>query len=294
MDTTSPKSLDLPAWLARWWPSSTVRRDPLAGLVADGRFAPIPLSGWKLTPWVERRLLAYRRPVDFTLRSDARLAVIVPVRDREHQIAALIPRLRALLDAQRIAHRILVVEQSQGQLFNKGAVINAGFRVVADDCDYVCLHDVDAIPVVADYRCPSEPLRLVTKLVGSRHGPRRGERYFGGAITLTREHFIAANGFSNGYWGWGKEDDDFLFRLWFSGRVCFADRDGTFEDLPNPKDQQLDVRKRRPATLRANRKRRSELMRGLHDFRADGLSSHAYSVSPMRAEAGYDRVVVTI
>lgn len=285
----------VPQWLALLWPSSAVNSDPLAGVMTAGRYAPIPLNGWKLTPWVERQLLAYRHPVELALRSDARLAVIVPVRDREHQIAALVPRLRAKLDEQRLAYRILIVEQSPGKLFNKGALLNAGFRVVRDDCDYVCLHDVDAIPVVADYRCPSEPLRLVTKLVGSRHGPRREPRYFGGAITLRREHFIAANGFSNGYWGWGKEDDDFLFRLWFTGRICFADQEGTFEDLPNPADQQVrQARGRKPATLRANRKRRSRLMRGLHDFQRDGLSSHAYAISDIRFENGYERVIVTI
>lgn len=293
--TTRDPAIRVPQWLALAWPSSAVSSDPLAETLTDGRYAPIPLIGWKLTPWIERRLLAYRHPVELAFRSDARLAVIVPVRDREHQIRTLIPRLRAKLDEQRLAYRILIVEQSPGNLFNKGALINAGFRIVSGDCDYVCLHDVDAIPIVADYRCPSEPLRLVTKLVGSRHGPRRDARYFGGAITLRREHFIAANGFSNEYWGWGKEDDDFLFRLWFSGRICFADQEGTFEDLPNPSDQQVRrARGRKPATLRANRKRRSRLMRGLHDFRRDGLSSHAYAVSDIRSEDGCERVIVTI
>jgi len=292
---TREPTLRVPQWLALMWPSSAVSSDPLAGALTDGRYAPVPLIGWKLTPWIERRLLAYRHPVELEFRSDARLAVIVPVRDREHQIATLIPRLRAKLEEQQIDHRILIVEQSPGKLFNKGALINAGFRIVSDDCDYVCLHDVDAIPVLADYRCPSEPLRLVTKLVGSRHGPRRDPRYFGGAITLRREHFVAANGFSNGYWGWGKEDDDFLFRLWFTGRVCFADQEGTFEDLPNPADQQIQrARGRKPATLHANRKRRSLLMRGLHDFRCDGLSSLVCAVSDARSENGYERVVVTI
>lgn len=285
----------LARWIAKLWPSSTVRHDPLAGLLLHERYTPIPLTGWKLIPPVERQLLAHRVAPQLTFSSDARLAVIVPVRDREHQIARLIPRLREMLEAQHIDHRILVSEQSQGRPWNKGAVINAGFRAVADDCDYVCIHDVDAIPVEADYRCPSEPLRLVTRLVGSRHGPRRAPRYFGGAISLKREHFIAANGFSNEYWGWGKEDDDFLFRLLFCGRICFSDVRGTFEDLPNPSDQQLTPMRRKTSTaLRANRRRRSELTRGLYDFRCEGLNSLAYPHSAPRRVDGYERIMVTI
>ena len=282
-------------WIARLWPSRVVKDDPLEGVVLHGRYTPIPIAGWKLIPSIERELRSYRRQPELTLRSDRRLGVIVPVRDREHQITQLVPRLRALLDAQGLDYRIVVSEQSQGNLWNKGAVINAGFRAVAERCDYVCVHDVDAIPIEADYRHPSEPLRLVTKLVGSRHGPRREPRYFGGAISVTCEQFVAANGYSNGYWGWGKEDDDFLFRLLFCGRICFSDEQGTFEDLPNPTGQQLaPTRLKKPATLRANRKRRGELTRGLLDFRAEGLNSFGYSHTSPRPAEGYERILVTV
>jgi len=285
----------LQGWLSRWWPSTTIRRDPLAGQLVDRRYAPIPLIGWKLLPWIYRRLAAQRVAAELSFTPGARLTVIVPVRDREHHLAQLLPRLRAKLREQAIAHRILVVEQSPGGLFNKGVLFNAAFRVAADSCDYVCLHDVDAVPIEANYGCPSEPLRLVTRLVGSRHGGERGERYFGGSISLKREHFQAANGFSNLYWGWGKEDDDFLFRLWFSGRVCYADQQGTFEDLPNPADQQVHFTKlRKPDTLRANRRRRSLLMRGLLDFRNDGLGDVSYPVARVGGGADYERVVVSI
>jgi hypothetical protein len=282
-------------WIARVWPSSIVREDPLQHLLVDGRYSPIPLAGWKLTPSIERHLLSLRRSAHIEFRSDAKLGVIVPVRDREHQILRLIPRLSEKLTQQNIDYRILVVEQSAGNLFNKGALINAGFRTLADRCDYVCIHDVDAIPVKADYRCPSAPLRLVTHLIDSRHGARREPRYFGGAISVRCDHFSACNGFSNEYWGWGKEDDDFLFRLLFSGRVCFSDQDGTFEDLPNPLDQQITFTKlTKPRTLRANRRRRSLLMRGLVDYRREGLSSLRYSQSGELPHDGYSRVLVNI
>ena len=34
----------------------------------------------------------------------------------------------------------------------------------------------------------------------------------GGVMSINRENFYHANGFSNVYWGWGSEDDDFSAR----------------------------------------------------------------------------------
>lgn len=35
---------------------------------------------------------------------------------------------------------------------------------------------------------------------------------FGGICAIRTEQFVAINGFSNSYWGWGGEDDDLSMR----------------------------------------------------------------------------------
>ncbi len=283
----------LSSWVQRWYPSTTLRFDPLQETRVDGRYAPIPIAGWKLTPAIAKALTAQRvfRPLAFS--PGRRLAVIVPIRDREAHLAALIPRLVAVLEEQSIDHRIVVVEQEQGKLWNKGAMINAGMRHAADRCDYYGVHDVDAVPIEANYLCPSQPLRLVTTLVGSREGEARPPRYFGGVITLLREQAYAANGFSNGYWAWGKEDDDFLFRLLFAGYVCYSDSLGTFEDLHNPSHQQVRLTGFiKPTTLRRNRRRRSLLLRGLLDPMTDGLNVVTTKVLEHSTGRDYERLLV--
>lgn len=280
--------------MQRWYPSHVLREDPLQEVRVDGRYAPIPLAGWKFTPRMTQALLSQRAYQSLTFSSQ-RLAVIIPVRDREAHLAVLIPRLITALNAQAISFRIIVVEQEAGKLWNKGAIINAGIRHAADQCDYYCFHDVDAIPVKGNYLCPSQPLRLVTHLQGSRNGLLRPPRYFGGVITALREQVYAANGFSNQYWAWGKEDDDFLFRLLFAGYICYSDSEGVFEDLHNPAHQQVQLDKLiKPATLKRNRQRRSLLMRGLLDPQQDGINVWATEI--MRHDTGkdYERLLVRV
>ena len=37
--------------------------------------------------------------------------------------------------------------------------------------------------------------------------------YFGGVSSISVRQFRQVNGFSNQYWGWGGEDDDFYIRV---------------------------------------------------------------------------------
>ena len=263
--------------ISLYWPSKKFTQDPFSENIVDERYIPIPLNGWKLIPWVAKDLVLRRISIALSFSKNKLLAVIIPVRDRDDHLSILIPRLRRILDAQQICYKIFVIEQSKGSAFNKGALINTGFKIIGKNFDYICLHDADAIPVQANYHCPSVPLRLVHSLIDSVNGDRRDKRYFGGVICLKIEHFSLANGFSNNYWGWGKEDDDFLFRLWFSGLTCYFDSMGCFEDLKNPEGQGFESTKYSGRkNYRRNRSTRSRMIRGIDNFLMQGLNTVNY------------------
>jgi hypothetical protein len=278
-----------PRWFNRWLPSKRLRTDPLQGLSVEGRYAPVSIANWKLISSVARTLLAGRvfRPLSFT--ADRRLTVVVPFRDRDEHLAQLVPALSVMLREQGVRRRIVVVEQEAGQPFNRGRLLNIGMQLTADATDYYCLHDVDAVPVVANYACPSQPLRLVTRLLGSDGDPRqRNGHYFSGAVSIRKDQAFAANGFSNNYWGWGKEDDDFFFRLLLAGYLCYFDVEGTFRDLPNPPSQGAPL----PSCVKQNRQRRSLLLRGLVDPADDGLSTVRYQVLEHVEHSDYEKIRV--
>jgi hypothetical protein len=283
----------LQRWLNSWWPSVRLRRDPLSGLCVDDRYAAVSIANWKLTPSMARLLLERRVAQPLTFSTGKHLTVIIPFRDRDEHLGRLMPELTAMLERQEITHRVVVIEQEAGGLFNKGRLINAGIDYAAAGTDYYCLHDVDAIPIVANYHCPSQPLRLVNMIRRPQEDSRRTNYYFGGAISLLKEQAYAANGYSNEYWGWGKEDDDFFFRLLLAGYLCFYDTQGTFHDLPNPKQQQV-VRKSAatPSYVSRNRARRSRLLRGLASPFDDGLNNLRYEVISRFDGGTYEKIRV--
>ena len=57
--------------------------------------------------------------------------------------------------------RLLVIEQVGTMPFNAGALRNAGFLLAERSSDYTCFHDVDYLPIWADYSIPDQPSCIV-------------------------------------------------------------------------------------------------------------------------------------
>jgi hypothetical protein len=294
--TTFPKTQAWKRPLYRFWPSRRLSADPLAGYRVDDRYVPVDIANWKLIPPIASLMLARRVARPLTFEANRRLTVVVPFRDREAHLAQLLPPLTEMLEGQGVQYQVLVVEQEPGRPFNRGKLINVGLAYAASTTDYYCIHDVDAIPVVANYRCPSQPLRLVTRLLSTDRAVNVcPSHYFSGAISVLKEQAFAVNGFSNEYWGWGKEDDEFLFRLQLAGFLCCFDSLGAYHDLPNPTAQQVArPRLRRPPHVRRNRARRSRMMRGLLTAAEDGLSTLGYELLGREAHPQYEKIRVRI
>jgi hypothetical protein len=163
-----------------------------------------------------------------------RLGIIIPYRDREPHLAEFLatvpPFLADVARRENIDARFLIVEQAPGKPFNRGALLNAGVKLLGDSVDYICLHDVDTLPVDADYSWADQPSMIVVH--GLKFGADFARKLFGGVVLIQRTQFVAANGFSNEYWGWGYEDVDLRERLWRCGFKT-GHREGTFRSLPH-------------------------------------------------------------
>ena len=111
-----------------------------------------------------------------------------------------------------IEYEIFIIEQSDDKPFNRGKLLNVGYKYALDKgCDYFVFHDVDMLPEDVDYSYTDKPLHLATHLQEHDYETTFFD-YFGGVTMFNKEDFELINGFSNEYWGWGFEDDDLLIR----------------------------------------------------------------------------------
>lgn len=267
--------------------------DPLASLIGpDRRFTPVPIDRLKVTGNLRARILAGRVLHEpFRIERGRRLAVIVPFRDREPHLQALLPALHQALVGQQVDYRIVVAEQGPGTLFNRGLMKNIGARIAEADADYFCFHDVDTLPEIADYGCPTQPLRLIKRY--SRTFRPITEFYgstFAGAISLRKEHFLAANGFDNGYWGFGSEDEDFFLRLLLVGLVPHEDQHGVFSEFDNPREEAAG----RAPTVRAGNKRRMIWQCFTGRIGRSGMSDLSFKITARRDEGRVTRVTAEV
>lgn len=91
--------------------------------------------------------------------------------------------------------RIVVVEQMDDKLFNRGKLLNIGFLEAPGfdlSVDYFVAHDIDMLPINVDY----SPSRGVTQLASSNI-QRVG--YLGGVTMFEAWTFYSLNGYPNDF-----------------------------------------------------------------------------------------------
>ncbi|XP_064606620.1 beta-1,4-N-acetylgalactosaminyltransferase bre-4-like [Liolophura sinensis] len=153
-------------------------------------------------------------------RSPRRVGIVIPFRNREQHLRILLYHLLPLLKRQLLDFQIFVVEQIGNTTFNKGKLMNAGFLEAIYFGDFHCFifHDVDLIPEDDRilYRCPRTP-RHLSVAVDTLDYKLPYDKLVGGVLNMPVDSFIAVNGYSNMFWGWGGEDDEMGERIYEIG-----------------------------------------------------------------------------
>jgi len=126
-----------------------------------------------------------------------RLAVIVPFRNRFEELLEFVPHIHNFLTKKNIPHQIVVVNQADNLRFNRASLINIGYRITEDSCDYLAMHDVDLLPLNAalDYGHPG--LHAFHVAAPELHPLYHYKTYVGGILIISHEKFFTANGLSN-------------------------------------------------------------------------------------------------
>ena len=142
-----------------------------------------------------------------------KLGVIVPYRNRGEHIIKFLNRTKLYLDRHKINHEIIIVNQDNAKQFNRGMLLNIGFKYAQKlNCDYVVFHDVDMLPYNVDYSYSDFPIHLATGFKDKESNNKLFDEYFGGVTLFPMDVFKKIDGYSNKYWDWGYEDTDLLHR----------------------------------------------------------------------------------
>ena len=142
-----------------------------------------------------------------------RLAVLVPFRNRHEELQDFVPHVHRFLVRQGVRHEIWIINQADSYRsaaslvlsylsmcvcvvcvrFNRASLLNTGFKLSRDQCDYIVMHDVDLLPMNDDlkYSYPSSgPYHISSP---SLHPLYHYKTFVGGVLSLTREQFQQAS-----------------------------------------------------------------------------------------------------
>ncbi|VDM01707.1 unnamed protein product [Schistocephalus solidus] len=183
-------------------------------------------------------VIFWRGPVIPTQRSpllttvNHKLAVIVPFRERFSDLMVFLPHMADFLTSKGVSHTFYVINQVDDYRFNRGMLLNVGVKeselmethgtlvppltqpVRLPTCRMIALHDVDLLPLDRSLKYEyfgSLPYHVVPSWLHPIY--HYYANYLGGIMLISRETFARVDGFSNRFWGWGREDDEFGRRL---------------------------------------------------------------------------------
>ncbi len=132
----------------------------------------------------------------------------------------------------RQSFKIVVIEQEAATPFNRGKLANCGFRLCADESTTIIVHDVDSLPRGANYYSKvTRPTHLAGR-VGKFGYQVPYPDFFGCVVALPCADFTEVNGFSNEYWGWGREDFELSVRIRNAG-LTVDYLSGEYDSLPH-------------------------------------------------------------
>ncbi|XP_045216733.2 beta-1,4-galactosyltransferase 2-like isoform X2 [Mercenaria mercenaria] len=201
-----------------------------------------------------------------------RTAIIIPYRDREKNLMVLLRHLHTVLQRQKIEYGIFVIEMAYPTQFNRGLLANVGYLTASSIAPYTCyiIHDVDLL--MQDdrnmYRCGRVP-RHLTASNSKFKNKLPYLAYFGGVEAFTPDQYWKVNGFSNLYFGWGGEDDDMVYRIFFTEQHFSRPRQqvGGYVAIEHGKDSSNPQNPNRASLVKSAGKR----------MRSDGVKSVMYN-----------------
>ncbi len=209
-----------------------------------------------------------------TCRARSRIAIVVPYMNRDKNLRIFLQHMHPFLQKQQLEYGIYLAEPTWKEAnrtmqFNRGLMRNIGFHEATKNGEYDCVifHDLDLLPEVDynNYGCPDVPRHMCIAVSYLNYKPFN---QFGGIVAFRTDHFAAANGYSNIFFGWGGEDDDL-------GRRCSKDSNVGIYKIPESIGRYKEARHWKNRKASGNHKLWTH---GNTRWTKDGLNSLNYTL----------------
>jgi hypothetical protein len=140
--------------------------------------------------------------------------ILIPYRNRKEHLDIFIKDIIPLFEKYLQPFKLVIIEQEEGKLFNRGLLLNIGFNEYKDLATYFYNHDVDIYPnelaissfyTNHNYKCEDRFVGIYTPPCNT----------LGTIIKFHKKLFRKINGYPNNFWGWGVEDKALQNRVEF-------------------------------------------------------------------------------
>ena len=221
-----------------------------------------------------------------------KLSVVVPFRNRQEHLKKFAPHLKKFLESKNIDANIFIIEQNDTKPFNRAKLLNIGFAESKKEHNYFCFHDIDLLPVndSCDYSYFDGVCKLSYYVSQFNFVPRPSNE-LGGVTMFSKESYIRVNGYSNGYWGWGVEDNDLGERCRIKD-IPFCLRKGRYLSLPHkPNGDTMGGAANNNTNM--NRKHFADILSS-DNFFESGLSNLTYEKLSEQKEELFTKILVNL
>jgi len=154
--------------------------------------------------------------------------IAIPFRNRDNHLDYFIKNTVPLLQEYLPNSKVVVIEQNEGKLFNRGALLNIAFKEYENKTKYFFTHDVDIIPTQEIIETIYTNENIDVYRIKSAH-----DTSLGGIIKVKHNIMFHINGFPNNMWGWGIEDRALFFRCHVKNISITNNKKNSFKILPH-------------------------------------------------------------
>ena len=222
--------------------------------------------------------------------------ILIPYRDRKEHLNYFLENSLPLLQENIPNMRLVVIEQDNEKLFNRGKLLNIGFSLYKNKTNYFITHDVDInpLPTIISHYAEEIPKETVKGIYTS------GCNTLGGIIKIHTETIHRCNGFPNDFWGWGVEDKALQNRCDFFGvikktTITNADHDRhTYFTVFNDIDDRKKDRFTEKTGFEYNTFSKLNEYEKIDWILTSGVHNIGYNLKKMESHKGYDHIWVDI